>query len=356
MTAHREGPDHGDRLERAYRRLLFAYPAYYRRRRGEEMLATLLDCAPAGRIRPTVREAVVLIGAGLRCRMHLRRGPATAVAAVLAAVIGVIVTGTAGAWLAWHVAAPPLPDPQQAAAIAWTAVPQEPSGQVRFPFLFGEEGADYSAGSVQFTYPGHPGPDASPLVVQARQRLEAAGWSIGALEFTPPPQFDGATVTTGLTSFVGHRGEVQIVVEDAGRTATVRLARAEPAAVPWCTVVGALLGGLIGWQLAAIVSRRLAHRPAGARAAVIVLSAVAFTTLLPSCLYALPPFIRGYLSEGQPEPPWGGLALPFLRDLVAFGAISALAVVVVALAAGSTGRDRPMVGHLDQTVRSTDGR
>jgi hypothetical protein len=68
------------------------------------------------------------------------------------------------------------------------------------------------------------------------------------------------------------------------------------------------------------------------------LSTAAFATLLPVCLSALPPFIRGYLHEGQPEPPWGGLTLAGLRDLTALGAISTLAVVILVMATSRVAR------------------
>jgi len=37
------------RLARCHRLLLRAYPAWYRRERGEEMLGTLLEASPPGR-------------------------------------------------------------------------------------------------------------------------------------------------------------------------------------------------------------------------------------------------------------------------------------------------------------------
>jgi hypothetical protein len=347
VTLHRRGRDDISsisRLERSYRWLLRAFPAHYRRHRGEEMLATLLDGAPPDRSRPSPREAVTLVAAGLRCRLSLRRGPATAVAATMAAVTGAILTGMAAAWFAWWSAAPPLPDPQEAAAIARAAVPQDPTSQVRFSFLFGEEGYDYSAGSVQFAYPGQQrGDQPSPLVTQAREQLRATGWSVGALEFTPPPPGAGYS---GYTRFVGYNGGVQIIVDDADDTATVRLSRAEPAIVPILTVAGVVLGGLIGWLTAAMVSRRVSRRPLAVRAAVLVLSAVTFGALFPACLFAFPPVIRGYLNEGQPEPPWGSLTLPAVSALTAVGVGSALVVVILALAARGPAQPR-----LDMTTR-----
>ena len=55
-------------LERRCRWLLLTYPAWYRRRRGEEMLGTLLEASPPGGRWPSFRDARALITGGLRVR------------------------------------------------------------------------------------------------------------------------------------------------------------------------------------------------------------------------------------------------------------------------------------------------
>ena len=62
-------------LERRYERLLRLYPAAYRQTRGAEMLAVLLDSAPADRRRPEWRQVRGLIVGALRIRAgaHERR-------------------------------------------------------------------------------------------------------------------------------------------------------------------------------------------------------------------------------------------------------------------------------------------
>jgi hypothetical protein len=57
-------------LERRWRCrwLLLAYPAWYRRGRGEEMLGTLLEASPPGGRWPSFRDARALITGGLRVR------------------------------------------------------------------------------------------------------------------------------------------------------------------------------------------------------------------------------------------------------------------------------------------------
>ena len=76
-------------VERAYRWLLYAYPAWYRRERGDEMLDTLLGAAPHGRTWLSVRDSVALILGGLRVRAGQNRRLATAANLRLAVLFGV---------------------------------------------------------------------------------------------------------------------------------------------------------------------------------------------------------------------------------------------------------------------------
>jgi len=55
-------------LERRYRWLLYAYPAWYRRHRAGEMLGTLLEASPSGARRPSFRDAWALVIGGVRVR------------------------------------------------------------------------------------------------------------------------------------------------------------------------------------------------------------------------------------------------------------------------------------------------
>jgi hypothetical protein len=62
-------------LERRCRLLLHAYPAWYRRERGEEILATLLQASQPGRSWPAPRDARALITGGLRVRAWRAQNP-----------------------------------------------------------------------------------------------------------------------------------------------------------------------------------------------------------------------------------------------------------------------------------------
>jgi hypothetical protein len=75
-------------LERRCRLLLRAYPGGYRRERGEEIIATLLEATPEGRRRPLARDVRALIMGGLRARAAQHRGVTTAVSLRRAVLAG----------------------------------------------------------------------------------------------------------------------------------------------------------------------------------------------------------------------------------------------------------------------------
>lgn len=95
--------------ERGYHWLLRAYPAWYRRERGDEMLDTLLAATPDGRTWPAPRDAAALILGGLRVRAGLDRRLPAAASLRLAVLLGVALwlaeqaSGTlAVGYLAWR--------------------------------------------------------------------------------------------------------------------------------------------------------------------------------------------------------------------------------------------------------------
>ena len=93
-----EREDGASRLERRCRRLLRAYPQPYRADRGEEILGTLLDAAPADRHWPPARDAWSLITGGLRVRAARNRQLPLAANLRLAALLA------AALWLGQSVA------------------------------------------------------------------------------------------------------------------------------------------------------------------------------------------------------------------------------------------------------------
>jgi phage gp46-like protein len=75
-------------LVRRCRWLLRAYPADYRRERGEEILTTLLEASPPGRSWPAPRDARALITGGLGVRAWQNQRQSTAASLRLAVLLG----------------------------------------------------------------------------------------------------------------------------------------------------------------------------------------------------------------------------------------------------------------------------
>jgi threonine/homoserine/homoserine lactone efflux protein len=65
-------------LERRYRRLLRVFPAEWRARHGEDLIATLLDASEPGRSRVSLPQAVDLLRSGMAVRLRLARTKVTA--------------------------------------------------------------------------------------------------------------------------------------------------------------------------------------------------------------------------------------------------------------------------------------
>ncbi len=85
-------PARADRVtafERRGRLLLRAYPAAYRRERGEEIISTLLEATPADRTWPRPRDARALIVGGLKARAAQNRHLTTAANLRVAVMVGV---------------------------------------------------------------------------------------------------------------------------------------------------------------------------------------------------------------------------------------------------------------------------
>ncbi|MFD0599797.1 hypothetical protein ACFQZ4_51915 [Catellatospora coxensis] len=115
-------------LERSYRRLLLAYPGFYRRERGLEILTTLLDAAKPGQVRATIGEAAHLVLSGLRFRVA-PPGTAGRIAAGVAALWTAVVLGGVGAYVAWDSSstAPAAIDDPRISALADALVGQPPA-------------------------------------------------------------------------------------------------------------------------------------------------------------------------------------------------------------------------------------
>ncbi len=85
------------KLERRCKLLLTAYPAEYRRARGEEILGTLLEATPPGRGWPQARDVRALIIGGLRARAMANRRLGAGADIRLGVLLGVALELSAGA-------------------------------------------------------------------------------------------------------------------------------------------------------------------------------------------------------------------------------------------------------------------
>jgi hypothetical protein len=124
MRSDRGPSEGGDRaraapvtpFERRSRWLLRAYPAEYRRDRGEEIIGTLLEATPAGRAWPRLRDVITLAAGGLKARAAANRHRTTAANLRVAVMVGVALflafwvarylssVAGASAWNAWPAA------------------------------------------------------------------------------------------------------------------------------------------------------------------------------------------------------------------------------------------------------------
>jgi hypothetical protein len=254
----------GERLLRGYRRLLWAYPRWYRRERGPELLTTLLDSAAPGQCRPTSADVRDLIAGGLRTRM---RPPRTALARVVAVqvMLYVGVLGAAAGVLMSGYPGPPAT--AEAIAAATLAVPQPPRDLpgpvVACDMLCADPapGDDVTAYRRTWDYTDYvrvsyrpPVELVSTVVTEARRRLAAAGWQVTALRIQ----------NDGFVSFEASNGRLDLVV--TGQTAlaghesvNLAVAKSFPARAVAFLAGGAVAGLLSGWLLAAWALHRF-HR------------------------------------------------------------------------------------------------
>jgi hypothetical protein len=180
-----------ERLRRAYQRLMWAYPRWYRRERGMEVLTTLLDDAAPGQRRPARVDVVDLLSGGIRARLRPPRGWA----AYLASVVVALYVALAGAAVAVLLSGyPGPPTDAQAIAAATQAVAIQPRNipgpavhcDLICPYWDGHDDVvafvappdrtDRTVVYVPVTW------EESPAVAAlARDRLLTAGWDVGPL-------------------------------------------------------------------------------------------------------------------------------------------------------------------------------
>ncbi|GIF95830.1 hypothetical protein [Catellatospora citrea] len=256
-----------DQLERSYRRLLWAYPRFYRRERGLEILTTLLDAAKPGQVRATREDAAHLILSGLRFRL-VPPGWAAKVAAGVATLWLATVLSGVGAYLAWGTSSadPRVLDDPKVAALADALVGRPPT-------LVSSEDSDLLVLTLNYrnrmfynlgteALPGlKPAPadhhreyefaTTRGVLDAAHRRLQADGWQTGVV--TRPE--------SGRDTFWATRDGLLLRMAEVRSTrgpssATVDIYPVEPRGVPAGALAGFAVGLLLAWPVMTSLARR----------------------------------------------------------------------------------------------------
>jgi hypothetical protein len=332
-------PPTRDKLARRYRRLLLCYPRQYRRARGEEIVATFLDLAPADRTRPTGREAVNLVRHGLRCRLGRPRSRTVVLWAVLTAVVWGLLAGAFATRLAWETARP-LPTEAEATALfsgllgqdvtgmsqvdpALFVIYGEPLGWHNADVLFTLDAGEYQPGRATVGLHGPPDVDRRELVDSTRARLVADGWSVS--DVTVRNSVECATNACDPSTlprkavFVASRGDDVLNLEmslGAQRSQPskpglsspddtyvyIELIRATPAAVYPFGAAGFVVGATLAWLLFGWASRRTDGGVTLPHAAVNALFGGALSMWCTPIVLGLPDALSHHRRE--PHPSW----------------------------------------------------
>lgn len=244
------------RLERAYRRLLLAYPGPYRRHRGAEIVTTLLEMAEPGRRRPSAADGWHLLASGVRQRFRLSPGTPALLVAVLTLLVGGAFGAGAGSWAGERTFADLPPPAAMAALQAQIADGEHRPMQV--------QDSPWWGGTALGTT--HAGPGWTPEPV--RRQLAADGWRLGAPRALSGSSgsFDpvtGARVVRPVAgvAFDAERDGLRLAVDayttDRDALVSVQLNPLDNGTLLPFTVLGGLLGLALGWLLAASARRRL---------------------------------------------------------------------------------------------------
>jgi hypothetical protein len=277
---------------RGYRWLLLAYPLWFRRERGLELLTTLLDTAEPGRRRPGAADVADVVRGGLRCRLRMRGGPVARTAGVVLGTLGALLGAAVAPVLACALVAP-APGEAEAVAVAEQAFgvrPVDVPGPVRRcdyycpdraerpgdEVIAYDDQVDRNLAEMNYAELMPPGtaplddyvsvaysPDGAPaeLVGRARERLAAAGWRVGEIGDE-----------TNRAAFWARRDDLTLYVSSgpsagAGQPTThLTLSRNFPGLAVAAALAGFTGGALVGWLATARVVRRTRARHPALRA------------------------------------------------------------------------------------------
>lgn len=345
MTASGEGvrdlPAHV-RLERWYRRLLWAYPIGYRRAHGEEILTTLMDSAEPGRAVPTRADVVDVVRGAVRQWFRLPIGRTAVLAAVLSAVVLGAVGAGVGSWLAWQTAAE-LPSDVAALRTAETVT----GAPMTAPHVARVAGRREPFPEAHVFDPPHERQLPNWTLDAARARLRADGWTLGPVR-TYTLKADEEPADRHVYEFQATRGDHRLLAvggtaSPGGVTSTnvhVGIHPVPPSWEPGAILVGWLAGAVTGWLLTGFASYRLRSRALPRRLTALALGVTALGLAAESTtgLYeTLADF--AFLDPGLERfaPAYNWVATSPATEHVG----GALAIGLMILALAATGRPQP---------------
>lgn len=268
-----------DPAPRRYRRLLWAYPNWYRRERGQEILTTLLDAARPGQRHPSRHDVLDILARAALCRMRPPRGITCWIVTVIVALLAAAAAAAAANGILVAAFASP-PSEEQAIAIAEVAMAEPPHNLPGSTFRC----PDYcnhqwrSGGDQVVVFDDSPwrntGVDHTSVVYwttptdvidAARHRLIADGWTIDDRQYPPGAIMSGpqGPPSDGFTAYRGHLA--LHVHESAYPPLMLTLEPRLPSSFPLDTgSAAAAVAGLTGaWLLTSWAQHRYRrHRPA----------------------------------------------------------------------------------------------
>jgi hypothetical protein len=324
------------RLVRAYRRLTRFYPPGPRR---DELLDTLIECAPPGRRHPTPSDIVNLVRHGCRARLGRPRSSGIVVLAVLIALAAGFVGAGAVSRLGLE-AVGSLPVGAEAAEINETVFPGLTvwGGGDAEKIVTQADGEGIEYGYAMSWVKSTPATrDVAAYTAATRARLEAAGWRITGVD-PPLDETDmvGANPADRAEGFTAERGALALHFTDdlypgapwydGDGNATYLIWHLQP----WWLTGSAWLGGLftaaLAWLLTGWMSRRV-HSGVGAGLGVAG-AVCCLIGMLPAALFVLP---GGGVADETSSPFWQGLVYFGAGPAALAGIVAALMVATVVL-------------------------
>ena len=333
------------RLARRYRHWLLAYPRTYRRERGPEILATLLDAAGPSRSRPPAREAALLLRHGIGRRVA-EFGRRAFVVAALAAVLGGLSGIALGSWLGWRNVDPMTPDETTSIALAHTVLPGPFEERVDYymrstfwnPYsnhtLHGGTGVRAGRAEVSGTVPMDASVEQVATAVQ--EQMRAQGWRdvhITVQRSGPDTSPSAQAEVTGTRA--GYLAVVQVDTGGANTATALRLNLmwAEPPGHVRDTILGGLAGVLLGALLGLYTSKLMRRQGRGMQRVYSGLCLATLLMLTPACLGNIPTSTGSLLANTNrdgtgPSVYWGGFVIYGAEPLAILSLVPILAILV----------------------------